>query len=223
MIGIQGGTIATSRRLLALVACILASAHAAEAGVVFGNLGASGTDPIGSTNTDYGPSDSFERLLAQGFLVGAGATNLQLQSVTLGLFASSSGTVPLTVAIYDDVAGTPNAAVYTSGTVNVGNTGVYTFPFTGATLSTQTAYWVVPQGPASWYLDAAIATPAQQNGSGYTYVDTLRQLPDTTWVNPNPNLDSYSVSINAVPEPSTLVLAGLGVAACVAAARRRRG
>jgi len=198
-------------------------AAVAEAGVVYGNLGAAGTNPIGSTNTDYGPSDAFERVLAQGFQVGSSATSLDLQSVTVGLFATNSGSVPLSVAIYGDAAGQPGSLLHTSGTVNVGNTGTYTFPFTGVSLSTETSYWVVPQGGASWYLDATNTTPGGQNGSGYSYLGTLRQLPDLSWTTPNPNLTSYSVSINAVPEPHAFVLAGVGIATAVALVRRRRG
>jgi hypothetical protein len=207
---------------LAIVFFVIASTAVAKADVVFGNLGASGTAAIGSTNTDYGPGDSAELSLAQGFSVGSSSTNLDVQSVKVGLFATSSGSVPLTVAIYSDNSGVPGSALFTSGTVNVGNTGVYTFPFSGVSLNTSTSYWIVPQGPASWYLNDDDTSPAGQNSSGYARTSTKRNSPSVGWTTPSPNLSSYSVSINAVPEPSTLALAGLGMAACVVAARRRR-
>lgn len=208
-------------RIVAFLALVMAGVSA-HAGVVFGNLGASGTGALGGTNTDYGPSDSSELALAQGFYVGPTATNLDLQSVTVGLFATNSGSVPLTLAIYSDDEGAPLSLLYTSGTVNVGNTGAYTFPFTGVTLNSQAGYWVVPQGAASWYLDANNTTPGVQNASGYAYNGTLRQLPNTTWGAPSPNLDSYSVSINAVPEPPAIVMAGIGIASAIWSLQRRR-
>jgi hypothetical protein len=209
-------------RLFGIAAIVVASAATAQAGVVFGNLGASGTAAIGSTNTDYGPADAEELSLAQGFTVGSSSTDLDVQSVTVGLFATSSGSSPLTVAIYSDNAGVPGSPLFTSGTVNVGNTGVYTFPFTSASLNTSTSYWIVPQGSASWYLNSDDTSPTGQNASGYSWISTKRNSPSLGWTTPSPNLPSYSVSITAVPEPSTLVLAGLGVAAGVAVVRRRR-
>lgn len=195
----------------------------AHAGVVFGNLGASGTGSLGGTNTDFGPSDTGELALAQGFTVGSSATELAVQSVTVGLFATSSGSVPLTVGIYDDNAGIPGSLIFTSGTVNVGNTGIYTFPFSGASLSVSTNYWIVPEGPASWYLNSDDTSPTGQNSSGYSYTSTKRKSPSSVWTNPSPNLTSYSVSVVAVPEPPALVLSGIGVASAVYFLRRRRG
>jgi hypothetical protein len=82
---------------------------------------------------------------------------------------------------------------------------------------------VIPSGPASWYLNQANTTPGGQNTSGYQYNGTLRNAPSLGWVTPSPNLDSYSISINAVPEPPAVVLSGIGLASVFYAMRRRRG
>jgi len=197
----------------------VAPAHAA---VVFGNLGASGTGSLGGTNTDYGPSDTGELALAQGFTVGAASTDLDVQSISVGLFATSSGSTPLTVAIYSNVSNAPGSVLYTSGTVDVGNTGIYTFPFSGASLSPSTGYWIVPQGAASWYLNSDDTAPTGLNSSGYTFINTRRNSPSVGWTTPSPNLSSYSVSVVAVPEPPAIVLSGIGLASAMYVMRRRR-
>jgi hypothetical protein len=207
----------------AAISAALTVASVAEAGVVFGNLGASGTGSLGGTNTDYGPSDAGELALAQGFSVGAASTALNVQSVTIGLFSTTSGSNPLTVVIYGDSGGSPSSPLFTSSVVNVGNTGIYTFPFVNATLSASTSYWIVPQDAASWYLNADDTSPTEQNASGYSYTGTKRNRPSVGWTTPSPNLNSYSVSIVAVPEPPAIVLSGIGLASAMYAFRRRRG
>jgi len=193
----------------------------AHAGVVFGNLGSSGTGGLGGTNTDYGPIDTSELALAQGFSVGASSTDLSVQSVSLGLFATPTTT--LTVGIYSDNAGSPGSLLYTSSGVSVGTNTVYTFPFSGVSLSPSTNYWIVPEGPASWYLNSTDTSPTEQNSSGYAYTSTKRNSPSVGWTTPSPNLSSYSVSIQAVPEPPAVVLSGIGLASALYAMRRRRG
>jgi hypothetical protein len=203
------------------ISTVLTIASVAEAGVVFGNLGATGSEGLGGTNTDYGPIDTNELSLAQGFSVGASSTDLSVQSVSVGLFATPSAT--LTVGIYSDNAGSPGSLLYTSSGVSVGTNNVYTFPFSNASLSPSTNYWIVPEGPASWYLNSTDTSPTGQNSSGYSYTSTKRNRPSVGWTTPSPNLNSYSVSIQAVPEPPAVVLSGIGLASALYAMRRRRG
>lgn len=190
--------------------------------VVYGNLGASGDGAIGSTNTDFGPADSNERGIAQGFTSGSSSQYLKISSITLGLFASSSGTVDRTVSIYSNSSGVPGTSLYTSSATAVGDTGKYTFTFSNANLQANTAYWIVPQGPASWYFNTPATNPGEQNGSGYAFLGTKYLNTSSQWV--NPDFTVYSVSVVAVPEPGTtslLVVAGLAAAAL--ASRRRAG
>ncbi|MGI9177548.1 MAG: choice-of-anchor R domain-containing protein, partial [Pirellulales bacterium] len=197
---------AHSIRLVAFLSLVLAGVSA-NADVVFGNLGASGTGALGGTNTDFGPVDTGELALAQGFNTGTSSL-LNIQSVTLGLFATNSGTNEnRTVSIYSDSSGSPGSILFTSQVVGIGNSGTYTFPFSSATLSASTPYWIVPSGPASWYLNTPDSAPAGQNSSGYSYTSTLRNAPSVGWTTPSPNLNSYSVSVVAVPEPPAIVMA----------------
>lgn len=214
-------TPAHSIRIVAFLAVAMAGVSA-HAGVVFGNLGASGTGALGGTNTDYGSGDAGELALAQGFNTGTSSL-LDIQSVTLGLFLSNSGTSQnLSVSIYSDSSGSPGSILFGSQPVPVGNTGTYTFPFSGASLLASTSYWVVPEGPASWHLDALDSSPAGLNSSGYSYTGTKRNQPSIGWTTPSPNLTSYSVSVVAVPEPSAIVMAGIGIASAIWSLQRRR-
>ena len=206
--------------LVVVVACLITSSSRAHAGVVFGNLGASGTGALGGTNTDYGSGDAGELAMGQGFNTGTSSL-LDIQSVTLGLFTGTSAN--LSVSIYSDASGSPGSFLFGSQPVLVGNTGTYTFPFSNApSLLASTSYWVVPEGPASWYLNALDSAPAGLNSSGYSYTSTKRNQPSVGWTTPSPNLSSYSVSVVAVPEPPALVLAGIAVSAAILGIGRRR-
>jgi hypothetical protein len=139
----------------------------------------------------------------------------------VGLFATPATT--LTVSIYSDNAGVPGSPLYTSSSLSVSTNTVYTFPFSGVNLSPSTNYWIVPEGPASWYLNADDTSPTEQNSSGYTFTSSKRNRPSVGWTTPSPNLSSYAVSVQAVPEPPAIVLSGIGLASALYGMRRRRG
>jgi hypothetical protein len=194
--------------------------------VAYGNLGVSGTDGISATNTDFGGgalSDSVLKL-AQGFTTGSGSGSglvgsLRVMNVTLGLF-SNDLPASRTVSIYANNAGNPaSSPLFTSDAQDVSTAGKYTFTFNGgggALLSATTSYWIVPEGPASWYYSDDLADPpnpqaTEQNSSGWQYLGTKRVLTSNTSTWQSVPLQPYSISI-AVPEPSTCasLLVGLG-------------
>lgn len=216
--------------LSAAIACLLTigASGVSRADVVFGNLGSSGTGALGGTNTDISPSGDVAGL-AQGFSTGAAsASTLTVQSITLGLFGATipAPPVPASVGIYADISGVPaSTALFTSSTLNIQETDRYTFAFSSAVLQPNTTYWVIPTAGISWHINTPGSTPTAQNGSTYSYAGTL-ELP--TGVSPSwqeAGLQRYSVSITAVPEPSTYALAaiGIGVAGLVRARRRKSG
>jgi len=211
------------------------SSHAAfglEQIVAFGNLGAAGTGSLGTLQMDIGSGNQNNaNWAAQGFNTGtASSVNLEVVSVTLGIFGTTTvgQTVPITVSIYS-ATGSPaepdtTAPLYSS-TAEVGNTGRYVFPFTNAYLQSNTTYFVMPTS-GTWYYNAGVlpGTPAQQNSSGYTYVSTLQSF----WTGTSPQgpwstSDSprFSISIT-VPEPSSLLLAGLAVGISALSMRKSR-
>lgn len=195
------------RTALLAVLTLSPGTHPGIAAVVYGNLGADGAGPLGGTSTDYGPTDEEERLIAQGFTVGAASPDVYLQSIRIGLYYDPVLTAPRTAAIYSDSLG-PDALLYTSEIVPVGNKGTYTFQFQNALLTPGSTYWIVPEGPASWYLNAANTAPETLNESGYTYTGTRYLNTSGEWV--GAMFSSYSLSISAtdsvVPEPGTLAL-----------------
>lgn len=202
----------------------------AQAEVVFGNLDASGTSSYTGSSTDLKPG----QWLAQGFDTGT-SSNLTVSSVTMSLFGSNAQPLPFSVAIYsnDAILGDkPSSPLFTSDTVPVGAAGNYTFSFTSAILDANTKYWIVPSGgvPSAWYLrTGGAAAPVGQNDSGYSFVGTAGSQANTPspagpWSQTSEVIVSngYTVSITAVPEPSTVVLAGFGVLGIAVMARSRK-
>jgi hypothetical protein len=197
----------------------------AHAEVVFGNLGSAGTGSLGGTNTDIVPVAAAEgdfSGIAQGFTTGSSNEFLTLQSVVLGLFAEAN--VPArTVSLFSNNAGFPGTELAVSSAVTVGTVGRYEFGFGNIPLAANTSYWIVPQPDVSWHTNASVTAPAAQNSSGYSYLGTAVKTFDSAGAWQSAGLNSYAVSINAVPEPSTYALAATALGLCgIAAARRRR-
>ncbi len=198
----------------------VASAQSVRAEVVFGNLGSDGSGGLSDTGTNFAGAAT-NKALAMGFTTGTNPDFLQLQSVTLGLFATSSGTLPRSVSIFSNAAGDPGSAVVTSGVVNVGDDAKYTFSFSNYQLTAGTSYWIVPEGPATWYLNEGESPPTVQNASGWSFVAGRRSTVGSAgpWL---PGGSNLSVSVAAVPEPSTVALGVAGLAGLAGFRLRRR-
>lgn len=203
-----------------------AVSHAAPVSdILFGNLGPSGTNALAPL-TNASITDL--NWLAQGFTVGG--TNTVLSSVTLGLydnnntvarvqvFASGSGSVP---------SGLPLATL----TQNVSSLtpALMTFSFSPSlSLTTGSSYWVVVStteslGLFNWAFNNEGDFPTEQNLSGYSPLNPVTKLSTNSgasWSSSGSNRPA-SISITAVPEPSSIVLAGLGVLAAGYQLRRR--
>jgi hypothetical protein len=200
----------------------LSSMPSAQAEVVFGNMGQDGSGAISTTFTTFGPLTNPTRGLALGFSTGAGSTDLLVQAVTIGAFATDSGTQPRTVSIFSNSGSVPDSSLFTSASTNVGDDGKYTFSFANAQLAAGQTYWIVPDFSVTWAwaVSGGNAVAAEQNDSGYEYVGMVERNSAGAW---NSAFLNYSVSIQAVPEPSTLVLTAAAVGlGCFGAARRRR-
>lgn len=202
---------------IATAALLLAVAgHAAPpTDVVYGNLGSTGGGALSTTNTDILPVATGEgdtSALAQGFTTGSSAQFLTLQSVVLGLFAEP-GVPARTVSLFSDAAGVPGSELAVSNAVSISSQAKYTFSFSSLQLSPNTSYWIVPQSDVSWYVNSTFTAPGAQNTSGYSYLGTAAKTFESAGSWEATGLTSYSLSVTAVPEPSTYALAAIGVAA----------
>ena len=226
------------RSFVRTIACFVAlsamAAHAAPlTDVVFGNLGANGTNAIDSGNvaqmgsTVLGQSGN---RFAVAFTTGSDSNYLKLQSVVLGLGDIS----PFSTAILKLVAdngGSPTGSLLATTSREVQANGLYSFGLGTVPLTASTKYWVTLEAndaaaPStfSWLRGDAPASPTGLNGSGYSFPANggMRSQNDGPWT-VNAGADTLSISIQAVPEPSTYALAaiGAGVAGLMSCRRRK--
>ncbi|MBU6171002.1 MAG: PEP-CTERM sorting domain-containing protein [Verrucomicrobia bacterium] len=202
-------TTKTNIMSLLFAAGLAATSSAAVSSVVYGNLGVNEDAVINNTNTVLTSSV----LRAQGFTTGN--TALTIQTIKLGLSADTSTNV--SVSIYSNISNRPGNLLFTSSSVSVSDQGTYSFSFTGAELLAVTSYWVRPDSDIRWHISGDESSPEELNGSGYAFLGTKQSSNSgSTWSNSSL---PYSVSIAAVPEPSSALLGALGMLALV---RRRR-
>jgi hypothetical protein len=153
------------------------------------------------------------QLQAQGFTLGASDYNL-----TLLEFQLSAISTPAPVAqIYGDNSGSPGSPLATFTTSGaIGDLGIYSF--TGSFAAQKnTNYWVVLSNANSaslisfeWYSNSGFSQPTQQNASGITYLGTKESNNGASWDDTLPSLSIRVSGTDAIPEPSSLALLGLG-------------
>lgn len=204
----------------AAIAAISLCPLSARAGTVYSN-----NFPVGTTNTALSGLNT----LATGFTTGTNVADLTIASIDLALAVSGTNdSATPVVQIFDGVAN-PTTLVATLSGAAVTNAlppQAYTFtPSSPFTLTANTNYWIVAAtsvGEMGWYYSDN--SPSAQNGSGYQFIGAKTSANGgTTYSNNFPAGAAY-VSIQSVPEPSTLVLAGAGIATAVTldTVRRRR-
>jgi len=194
---------------------VLASVSSASAVDIFDNLSKV------SANTGASYSSGSLQWSTQKFQTDG--QSYDLVDVTLSMMLSA-GTGNATLQIYSDSSGSPNASIATlispgsySGTLS--NT---TFTASGVTLAPNSAYWVVLKGPDSnTIFEWSFTDDNTGSGAGFStnwaYSDNL----GSSWNPSNTSPYQMRVSVQPVPEPSSVILAGLGLAAAVFASRRK--
>lgn len=202
----------------------------ARAEIVFGNLGAAGTNMLApGMSTEV--SDA--HWVAQGFTVGA--TDTFLSAVALGL-TDADATVAR-VQLYADGSGSPAGLPLAtlSQAVMGAAPSLYTFDF-NTLLASGSSYWVVAStaeasGKFAWQFNDDLGSPTTQNSSGWTALTPVTKVSTDaggTWTKSDADRPSAisvkaePISITAVPEPSAAVLAGFGILGVTAMQRTRR-
>lgn len=210
--------------MLGLVLSLVPSV--AKAGVVFGNLGSSGTSPSSVGGTGWTVTSG--ELAAVGFNTGTATFGtLTVNSITLGLAGVPvpSQSVSIYASTGSGTAAQPTGAALFTTTIAPTNPvgSLWTFSFSansqqGAQLAASTNYWVVLNYVGSnigWNQGSPFnqtTTPGVQNSSTYSSISGFtRSTYDNrvTW-DTGFATQRLSVSINAVPEPSTYAMAGIG-------------
>lgn len=201
--------------------------------VKFGNLGNAGTDDPSEFSPAYlinsaGTTAGSNVAMAQAFNTGAATFGtLKVNSITLSLFAAGTdrATAVAIMTGLTEPTTLVGASDNTTVTTNSGVPSLFTFSFSanpqdGLQLTANTQYWVVlGQNGVNW-ADSQI-TPTALNSSTYSYAATSRLNGLGNWVAASER-DGLGISINAVPEPSTYVMAGIGAGLVGLAQIRRR-
>jgi len=214
---------------LAVAAALLGlgSMPSSRAGVVFGNLGANGS--TGSLTTSNTGITNLVKV-AQVFTTPELSPDLLLSSITLGAFTSATP-APLSLQVFRgdssgpfDFPDEPFATSINTQTLTENTNGaLFTWNFANVQMSTSTTYWIIPPTNLNWSQRSSTGgTPTEQNSSGYVYGGS-KESDDGGNIWEEAGSVRFAVSVQAVPEPSALVLtaAALGLG-CFRAARRRR-
>lgn len=180
---------------------------------VIGNQLAQG-NTISNITVSLGGNDLFALASAPGFQGSTPASQQMQLTAALGTFASN-----YTSLLGEIKALVPNAKVSLLGEYN---------PFPATPNSPYAPF----AAPAIQALNAVIKGLAQQSGATYvdTYTPFVGKESALTYITAipgdvHPNAAGYAAitgQLEAVPEPSTLAILGLGLAAIAVKARRRR-
>lgn len=132
-----------------------------------------------------------------------------------------------------DNAGSPTGTLIATGTSLLGPNGVLNFSLGSVPLIANNTYWVTVQdinassgSYFSWLRNTADIAPSGLNSSGYTFPTggSLESSDGGANWSPYASGAKLGITVEAVPEPSSLVMAGLGIGglAMLQWTRRRR-
>jgi hypothetical protein len=226
------------KRLLNVGACLLLLTSASSAGSVllYDNLDPGGggdsmgaSAPIGNGNSGMGIPGIGP--LADSFSTGSNAGILSEVELQLQLVGNATGSI--TVYLYSDSSTSPGTSLYTLGTIMdsaVSLTGTPPVDLSGLSysLAANTRYWIYvadsnPAGPGTslWWVaestNAGMGTPGVANEYSFTAQASPQVLANNAYANFGTGPYEMSVTMNTIPEPSSVVLLGAGLAGGVIA------
>jgi hypothetical protein len=173
------------------------------------NLGqpSSGSAPVAS-----------DQWLADVFGTGTNSGGYELNSIQLLMNAASNSPSGFTVSIFNDngPGGVPGSSLGSlSGSANPSAAGIYTYTASGLNLQPSTRYMLVlwattplTSGSYNWsvpYPSGSSSIESWRIYGAYSSSDNGLSWGETRWIL------QYGIYATAVPEPSALALAGLGV------------
>jgi len=182
---------------------------------------------LADTTTSYFSMNSTGQpdWVASQFTTDASATSFTLSSVPIYIYDTVSPGSPFSVQVFSNVAGAPGSALGTlSGNSAPPIAGTYTYTATGISLNSSTSYWVVAELTGGSTYRWASTTDAA-TGTWTIVPDVLISSDSgTVWTAPltSPGSMQYDVVAEAVPEPSTYAMLGLGIPAMLGAMRLRQ-
>lgn len=201
----------------------------AQAEVVFGELGAAVVAPIDTSATDSGSQEDVKvNWLAHGFAAGMPSQSAA-GVVTLGVADTDSGTIPLSAANFASQDAASPSPIDATDVTNV--EAIEKFMNSQATVDPNAVYSLVLSS-GSWQISAGLRlTPSDRSDFGRlsaraaaSPAPTIPKGPWSTATGEDSSsaTDTEGMSMEAVPEPSSAIVAGFGILGVAVMHRRRR-
>jgi hypothetical protein len=173
---------------------------------------------LGQTPTGSAAIGGDSWVAQQFYILGTDPNSYLLNSIQLLLNPASGSPSGFTVLIYTTSAGVPQTDLGSlSGSADPSPGGIYTYTASGITLSSGVNYYVVAtaatpvaQGAYDW----SAANFPTANGNWEINTVYYTSTDGSSWTSHfRGDVFQMAIYATAVPEPGTLVLAGLGLAA----------